>query len=38
VAAAEKAAAKGNKGNPESLQSPTNPLGGSFGTGAGLAE
>lgn len=38
VTAAEKAAAKGNKGNPESLQSPTNPLGGSFGTGTGLAE
>jgi tetratricopeptide (TPR) repeat protein len=36
--AAEKAAAKSNKGNPESLQSPTNPLGGTFGTGAGLAE
>jgi hypothetical protein len=38
VAAAEKAAAKGNKANPEALQSPTNPLGGSFGAGAGLAE
>ena len=38
AAAAEKAAAKGNKGNPESLQSPSNPLGGSFGTGTGLTE
>lgn len=38
AAAAEKAAAKGNKGNPESLQSPTNPLGGTFGTGTGLGE
>jgi DNA repair exonuclease SbcCD ATPase subunit len=38
AAAAEKAAAKSNKGNPESLQSPTNPLGGTFGTGGGLAE
>lgn len=38
AAAAEKAAAKGNKSNPESLQSPTNPLGGTFGTGGGLGE
>jgi hypothetical protein len=38
AAAAEKAAAKSNKGNPESLQSPTNSLGGAFGTGAGLTE
>jgi hypothetical protein len=38
AAAAEKAAAKSNKGNPESLQSPTNPLGGTFGTGTGLTE
>lgn len=38
AAAAEKAAAKSNKGNPESLQSPTSPLGGTFGTGAGLGE
>lgn len=38
AAAAEKAAAKGNKSNPESLQSPTNPLGGTFGTGAVPAE
>ena len=38
AAAAEKAAAKSNKGNPESLQSPSNPLGGAFGTGTGLAE
>jgi DNA repair exonuclease SbcCD ATPase subunit len=36
--AAEKAAAKGNKGNPEALQSPTNPLGGSFGAGSTLGE
>jgi len=38
AAAAEKAAAKSNKGNPESLQSPTNPLGGTFGSGSGLTE
>jgi DNA repair exonuclease SbcCD ATPase subunit len=38
AAAAEKAAAKGNNGNPESLQSPSSPLGGTFGTGTGLAE
>jgi len=38
VEAAEKAAAKGNKGNPEALQSPTNPLGGSFGAGSTLGE
>jgi DNA repair exonuclease SbcCD ATPase subunit len=38
AAAAEKAAAKSNKGSPESLQSPTNPLGGTFGTGTGLTE
>jgi tetratricopeptide (TPR) repeat protein len=36
--AAEKAAAKGNKGNPESLESPSNALGGAFGTGSGLGE
>lgn len=36
--AAEKAAAKSGKSNPESLQSPTNPLGGTFGTGTGLTE
>jgi len=36
--AAEKAAAKGNKGNPEALQNPTNPLSGAFGGGSGLAE
>jgi hypothetical protein len=37
--AAQKAAAKGNKeGNPEALQSPSNPLGGTFGTGTGLGE
>ena len=35
VAAAEKSAAKNNKGNPESLQSPANGLGGAFGTGLG---
>ena len=29
---------RASKGNPESLQSPTNPLGGTFGTGTGLAE
>lgn len=33
--AAEKAAAKGNKSNPESLQSPTNPLGTTLGAGLG---
>lgn len=38
VEAAEKAAAKGNKGNPEALQPPTNPLGGSFGAGSALGE
>jgi YesN/AraC family two-component response regulator len=38
AAAVEKASAKGNKGNPESLQSPTNSLGGAFGTGTGLTE
>jgi hypothetical protein len=39
AAAAQKAAAKGNKeGNPEALQSPSNPLGGTFGTGTGLGE
>ncbi|MFL5899513.1 MAG: hypothetical protein ACJ76D_13840 [Solirubrobacterales bacterium] len=36
--AAEKAAAKGNKGNPEALQSPSSALGGSFGGGTGLGE
>ena len=35
--AAEKAAAKGNKGNPESLENPTAPLSGAFG-GGGLGE
>jgi DNA repair exonuclease SbcCD ATPase subunit len=38
IAAAEKAAAKSNKGNPESLQSPSTTLGGTFGTGTGLGE
>lgn len=38
AAAAEKAAAKGNQSNPESLQSPTNSLGGAFGTGTGPSE
>lgn len=37
-AAAQKAAAKSGKGNPESLQSPTNPLGSTSGTGTGLTE
>jgi hypothetical protein len=36
--AAFKAATKGNKGNPESLENPANPLGGAFGTGNALAE
>jgi hypothetical protein len=36
--AAFKAASKGNKGNPEALQNPSNPLSGTFGTGSGLAE
>jgi DNA repair exonuclease SbcCD ATPase subunit len=36
--AAEKAAAKGSEGNPEGLQAPTNPLGGTFGTGSTLGE
>jgi hypothetical protein len=36
--ATEKAAAKGNKGNPEALQAPANPLGGSFGAGSTLGE
>jgi hypothetical protein len=35
--AAEKAAAKGNEGHPESLEHPTNPLSGAFGPG-GLGE
>lgn len=38
AAAAEKAAAKGSKGSPESLQSPINPLGSGLGTGTGLSE
>jgi DNA repair exonuclease SbcCD ATPase subunit len=38
AAAAEKAAAKGNGGNPESLENPANSLNGTFGTGAGLGE
>lgn len=36
--AAEKAAAKANKGNPESLKSPSSALNGAFGTGTGLGE
>jgi hypothetical protein len=36
--AAEKAAAKGNQGNPEALQNPGSALNGSFGAGAGLGE
>jgi hypothetical protein len=35
--AAEKAAAKSNKGNPESLENPSNPFGGTLG-GSGLSE
>jgi DNA repair exonuclease SbcCD ATPase subunit len=35
--AAQKAAAKGNKGNPESLENPSSPLSGAFG-GGGLGE
>lgn len=38
IEAAEKAAAKSNKGNPEALQSPSNALGGTFGGGTGLTE
>jgi hypothetical protein len=38
AAAAEKAAAKGNGGNPEALQTPSNALGGSLGTGGSLGE
>ena len=38
VAAAEKAASKGNEGNPEALQNPSNPLSGAFGAGGGLGE
>jgi hypothetical protein len=36
--AAEKAAAKANKGNPESLENPSSSLNGAFGSGAGLTE
>lgn len=36
--AAEKAAAKANKGNPESLENPSNALNGAFGSGGGLGE
>lgn len=38
AAAAEKTAAKGNKGNPEALQNPSNPLSGAFGSGGGFSE
>jgi hypothetical protein len=38
IAAAEKAAAKGNSGNPESLENPANSLNGAFGAGGGLGE
>jgi hypothetical protein len=38
VEAAEKAAAKANKGSPESLENSSNPLGGAFGGGAQLGE
>ena len=34
----EKAAAKANKGNPESLEKPSNALNGAFGSGSGLTE
>lgn len=37
-AKAEKEAAKANKGNPESLENPSNALNGAFGTGASLGE
>jgi hypothetical protein len=36
--AAEKAAAKVNKGNPEGLENPSSPLNGAFGSGSGLTE
>jgi DNA repair exonuclease SbcCD ATPase subunit len=36
--AAEKAAAQGGGGNPESLENPSSPLSGAFGGGAGLGE
>jgi hypothetical protein len=36
--ASEKAAAKANKGKPESLENPSNALNGAFGGGGGLAE
>jgi hypothetical protein len=38
VAAAEKAAAKANKGNPEQLENPSSALNGAFGAGGGLGE
>lgn len=34
----EKASAKANKGNPESLENPSNALNGAFGSGSGLSE
>lgn len=34
----EKASSKVNKGNPESLENPSSPLNGAFGTGSGLTE
>jgi hypothetical protein len=36
--AAEKAATQGSAGNPESLENPSSPLSGAFGTGSGLGE
>jgi hypothetical protein len=38
VEAAFKAANKANKGNPEALQNPSNPLNGAFGSGSQLSE
>jgi hypothetical protein len=38
IEAAEKAAAKANKGNPESLENSSSPLNGAFGSGSGLTE
>jgi DNA repair exonuclease SbcCD ATPase subunit len=38
AAAAEKAAAQGGGSNPESLENPSSPLSGAFGTGSGLGE
>jgi len=38
VEAAEKTATKAKKGNPESLENPSSPLNGAFGSGSGLTE